>query len=129
MSSDESRERHCSAPPALSGTALIAAADGEADEAILAHLRTCPACSARVARIRALQARLLRNLYRLHCPSSDILVDYCQGLLDPFQRAAVVHHISLCPHCAAEVALLTRAAPPAELVGVGAFGHVSVPLT
>lgn len=129
MSSDERDEGPCTATPALSSTALIAAADGEADEAILAHLRACPHCAARVADLRALQARLRKRLYRLHCPSSDVLVDYCQGLLDPFQRAAVTHHLGICPHCAAELALLERGAPLSDLAALGAFGHLGVPLT
>jgi anti-sigma factor RsiW len=128
MSSDESRDQGCSAPPALGGLALIAAADGEADEATREHLQSCPHCAARVAQIRRLQARLLRRLYRLHCPSSGVLVDYCQGLLDPFQRAAVSHHLALCPHCAAELNLLQRAELMADAVGVGPRGRVGVSL-
>ena len=128
MTSDESREQVCTTAPALSGTALIAAADGEADETTLAHLRACPHCAARVAQIRSLERRLLRRLYRLHCPSTDVLVDYCQGLLDPYQRAAVVHHLALCPHCVAEVAQLERGGPVADAVGMGALGRLGVPL-
>lgn len=119
MSIDEGLEESCATPPALSGIALIAAADGEADEGTLAHLRECPTCSARVMQLRAVQARLRQRLYRLHCPSSDLLVDYCQGLVDPFQRAALAHHIATCPHCSAEVTLLERGAPVAEVVGYG----------
>jgi anti-sigma factor RsiW len=118
MSIDEGWEEGCTAPPALSGVALIAAADGEADEATLAHLRACPACNDRVMQLRAMQARLRSRLYRLRCPSTDLLVDYCQGLIDPFQRAALAHHIAGCPHCSAEMALLERGAM-AEVAGYG----------
>lgn len=129
MSSDESRARICADPPALGGNALMAAADGEADEATLAHLRACPHCAARVARLRALQQELLRRLYRLHCPSSDLLVDYCQGLLDPFQRTAVAHHLALCPHCAAELALLERGGGSADKpLAFGGSRTTGVPL-
>jgi anti-sigma factor RsiW len=126
MSSDESREPRCSAPPALSGLALLAAADGEADDATIEHLRACPHCAAQFEQVRRLQARLLRRLYRLHCPRSDLLVDYCQGLLDPFQRTAITHHLAVCPHCTHEVALLERSAPMVEVVGYGAFGRATV---
>lgn len=126
MSIDESREYGCTTPPALSGSALIAAADGEADEATLAHLRECPHCATRVSQIRAFQARLTRRLYRLECASSQTLVDYCQGLLDPFQRTALTHHLAVCHHCAAEVALLERNAPLVERTGYGSFGRASV---
>ena len=126
MSIDESREHGCTTPPALSGSALIAAADGEADEAMLAHLRECPHCAARVAQTRALQTRLTRRLYRLECASSETLVDYCQGLLNPSQRAALAQHLAVCHHCVAEVALLERSAPLVERLGYGAFGRASV---
>jgi anti-sigma factor RsiW len=126
MSIDKSREQGCATPPALSGSALIAAADGEADETTRAHLAECPHCAAHLAHIRTLQARLTRRLFRLHCPGSELLVDYCQGLLDPYQRTALTHHLAICPHCAAEVALLERSAPMAEMIGYGAFGRASV---
>jgi anti-sigma factor RsiW len=110
MNIEEIGDGCCASSPALSGVDVIAAADGEADEATMAHVHACPACAARVAQIRTLQARLRHQLYRLHCPSSDLLVDYCQGLLDPYQRAALIHHLAICPHCMAEVALLERGA-------------------
>jgi anti-sigma factor RsiW len=119
MSIDEGLEAACVTSAPLNSIAVIAAADGEANEATLAHLRECPACAARVMQLRKVQSRLRRWLYRLHCPSSDLLVDYCQGLIDPFQRAALAHHIALCPHCSAEVALLERGAPTADIVGYG----------
>jgi anti-sigma factor RsiW len=117
MSTEESWEEGCHEPSAPSPTALIAAADGEADEATLAHVRACPHCAAEVAQMRLFQARLRRRLYRLYCPTSDVLMDYCQGLLDPYQCLAVVQHVALCPHCTDELALLERAAPAAEVVG------------
>jgi anti-sigma factor RsiW len=126
MSSDESQEPSCAAPPALSGIAVMAAADGEADEHVLAHLRSCPSCTARVRQLRALQRQLLAQLYRATCPRSELLVDYCQGLLDPFERAAVTHHLALCPHCAAELALLERAAPVSDSLAVSAIGRATL---
>lgn len=117
MSTEESWDEGCGEPSAPSATALIAAADGEADEATLAHVRACPHCAEQVAQLRLLQARLRRRLYRLYCPTSDVLMDYCQGLLDPYQGFAVVQHVALCPHCMGELALLERAAPAVEVVG------------
>jgi hypothetical protein len=117
MSTEESWDEGCSEPSAPSATALIAAADGEADEATLDHVRACPHCADQVAALRLFQARLRRRLYRLYCPTSDTLMDYCQGLLDPYQDLSVIQHVVLCPHCAAELALLERAAPAAEVVG------------
>ncbi|NTU80180.1 MAG: hypothetical protein HGA45_12365 [Chloroflexales bacterium] len=126
MSIEERLQDGCATPPG--DNALMAAADGEADEATLAHLRSCPSCASRVAEIRAFQARLRLRLYRLYCPASDILVDYCQGFLDPYQRAAVTHHLGLCPHCAAELVLMERAAPLAEAFGYPAPSLVIMPL-
>lgn len=128
MSIEESMQEGCTAPLAPSGTALMAAADGEPDEATLAHLQSCPHCASRVAELRDLQARMRRRLYRLFCPSSDVLVDYCQGLLDPYQRAALTHHLALCPHCMAEIAMMERAAPLAEAVGYPVPSLVIMPL-
>lgn len=128
MSDEEIWEEGCSRPPALSGNLLIAAADGEADEATLAHLRACPHCAARVGQFRMLQARLRRRLYRLYCPTSDVLVDYCQGLLDPYHRAAVSHHLAICPHCANEIALMERSAPHLDGLGLSIPARLIVPL-
>lgn len=125
MTSNEEWEQRCACPPPLSSSALIAAADGEADEATLSHLQRCPVCMARVMHVRALQAYLLRRLYRLHCPPTDTLVDYCQGLLDPRGAAVVSHHLAICPHCAAEVQLLQEGPTLAQAVGRG--GRILVP--
>jgi anti-sigma factor ChrR (cupin superfamily) len=46
-------------------------------------------------------------LYRVNCPPTQVLVDYCQGLLEPRLYAAIAHHIALCPHCAHEIEWLT----------------------
>lgn len=128
MSIEQSRDAGCDLPATPSAIALMAAADGEADEATLAHLQTCPHCAEQVAQLRGLQARMRRRLFRLYCPTSDALMDYCQGLLDPYQRAALAHHVALCPYCASELALLERAAPLAEVVGQPLRPRMIVPL-
>jgi anti-sigma factor RsiW len=92
----------------LSDRALIAALDKEADEEILEHLRICPSCSGRVQQLRRLQQALRARLYRLLCPSSEVLVDYHLGLLGWEQRKYVAHHIAQCPHCVRELDLLAR---------------------
>lgn len=129
MSTDEGWEEGCSAPPAPSGLALIAAADGEGDDATLAHLQACPHCAERVAQLQLLQARLRRRVYRLFCPDTDTLIDYCQGLIDPHQRAALTHHLAICPYCSDELSLLEHSAPAADVIGYGSFGRVSAPLS
>lgn len=128
MEIEDSRGQGCVCPPGLGGNAVIAAADGEADEATLAHLRVCPSCAEQVERVRDVQRRLRRQLYRLFCPATDVLVDYCQGLLDPYQRAAVTHHLAICQHCAGELALLERAGPPLDTGGPPALARLATRL-
>ncbi|NJM08254.1 hypothetical protein HC891_21870 [Candidatus Gracilibacteria bacterium] len=108
MDADENWDEGCICPPALSSSVLVAASDGDADESTLAHLHSCPHCARRVERLVAMQRRMQREFYRLFCPSTDVLVDYCQGLLDLTQRARVAHHIACCALCAEEVALLEQ---------------------
>jgi anti-sigma factor ChrR (cupin superfamily) len=63
-----------------------------------------------------------RELYRLFCPTSDVLVDYCHGLLDLSQRARVAHHVACCVLCAEEVALLEQdASLPLVTIGLEAM--------
>lgn len=130
MSIEEIWDEGCTLPSAPSAVALIAAADGEADQATLAHLQICPHCAVQVARLRTLQARLRRRLYRLYCPTSEELMDHCQGLLDAHRQASLVQHLALCPHCAAEIALLERigTVPLAEVVGHPMRPGLIVPL-
>jgi anti-sigma factor RsiW len=109
MLKTEGQEGECICPPGISSDAVIAAVDGEADPETLNHLCACPHCAARVERVRALQRRLRHKLYRLQCPTTQVLVDYCQGLLDPHQHALITHHLALCPHCAGEVRILMSA--------------------
>ena len=98
----------CSHPPALSNVALLAVIDNEADTDVINHLDSCAFCSERAASFAELQQFLRAQLYRLFCPSSDLLIDYQQGLLRGEQRSAIAQHLSTCPHCAREVALVEQ---------------------
>lgn len=123
---DEGQETGCVAPPGLSNSAFMAAVDGEIDAQIQAHLEICPSCAAQVRKMRTFQRRLHLRLYRLFCPTTDVLVDYCQGLLDPYQRAQITHHIALCPHCASEVALMEALDPvPDHVAPRGALVYMA----
>jgi anti-sigma factor RsiW len=108
MNHEQSREEECLAPPALCDTAIMAAVDGESNAETLEHLRKCPYCKQRVEQYQTLQRGLLQQLYRLWCPSTAQLIDYAQGMLDPTQQAALNHHLHICPHCAAELALIEQ---------------------
>lgn len=87
---------------------IVAAIDGEADETTLEYLRTHPEYAHEIELMRELQTRLRVRLYRLFCPSSDMLRDYQSGLLTEEQHRAIAEHVALCPHCAAELGLLTN---------------------
>lgn len=128
MSIEECWDEGCSVSSGPRASDLVAAADGEADEATMAHVRSCPHCAARVAQLKTMQSRLRWRLFRLGCPASDQLMDYCQGLLDPYQRAALVQHLAVCPHCSAELALLERATPLADALGFGPRARLLMPL-
>lgn len=95
----------------LSGSEIIAAADGEASEDTVAHLRHCALCRQRVATLRNVQQALRRRLYRALCPTTEQLIDYCQGMLSPDQQALLAHHIAACPYCRAEVDLMMQRDP------------------
>ncbi|MEI8307847.1 MAG: hypothetical protein WCF99_12365 [Chloroflexales bacterium] len=115
MTIDQGWDEGCVAAPGLSGVAVVAAADGEIDEPTRAHLQMCPHCATRVRQMRQLQTRLRRQFYRLFCPTTDLLVDYCQGLLDPYQRTIVAHHLATCPCCTSEVALMESIEPLSDV--------------
>jgi hypothetical protein len=114
----------CSKPPALGELALIAAVDGEADEATVAHLRACQHCATRAREFADLQGLLRKRLYRMFCPTSEDLAAFHQGMLDHDQRKSVSDHVNDCPHCSRELRLLTEAlglppptrSPPAPAV-------------
>ena len=100
----------CSHPPALSDLALIAAIDGEANDDVIAHLRVCRYCAKRADDFAELQRLLRKQLYRVLCPSSDELLAFHQGWLDDDKTTQIQNHLSMCPHCAADLRLLVEAA-------------------
>lgn len=101
-------EDGCIAATPPSELALMAAADGEADEATAAHLNECPVCAQRVAALRLFEARLRRQFYRLFCPPTETLLEYRQGWLNPDERRWISGHLAICPHCAHELTLIER---------------------
>jgi|HigsolmetaAR202D_1030399.scaffolds.fasta_scaffold19929_2 hypothetical protein len=100
----------CNCPPALDELALIAAIDGEADEATRQHLRKCPYCASRAQTFDQLQRALRQRLFRIFCPSSEDLAAYQQGWLDAEKRAIVKQHLLKCPLCAQEQQILHQVA-------------------
>jgi hypothetical protein len=104
----------CRRPPSPSEIDLIAVVDGEAEEAVIAHLRDCPHCAQRARDFDELQQLLRQRLYRILCPSSDDLLAYRQGWLDEQRTSDLRVHLRDCPHCGSELRLLDEAAgaPP-----------------
>lgn len=96
----------CVRPPEVTEAELIAAIDGEADSATLAHLASCPHCAARARSIGQFQDHLRHTLFRQCCPPPETLGDYHFGLLKPARRRAIAAHLATCPHCTRELAEL-----------------------
>jgi anti-sigma factor RsiW len=98
----------CAMPPELQDRELLAYLQGEADDAVEAHLQKCPGCRQRARALAGLQARLTARLYRVECPTPHELGEYHLGLLPSEQAAALGQHLDRCLHCAAEVAQLAE---------------------
>jgi hypothetical protein len=94
----------CITSPALEDIEIAKYVDGEADEAVIAHIKECPFCRERASRWTLLQNRLKKQLYRVDCPSPMELGDYHLRLLAAPQMLLVAQHVQGCPLCRREVA-------------------------
>jgi anti-sigma factor RsiW len=86
----------------------MAYVDGVAGEAVVRHIRRCPACAHRVQALAGIGAALASNLYRHTCSEPDHLIAYHQGELEGNEKLVVAQHLRQCPHCARELAGLAR---------------------
>lgn len=86
----------------------MAYVDGVAGEAVVQHVRRCPACARQVQALAGLEAALASNLYRRTCPESDQLIAYHQGELEGNEKLVIAQHLRQCPHCARELAGLAH---------------------
>ena len=86
----------------------MAYVDGTADQAVIEHVRRCPACARQARELAALQATLTARLYRASCPKPDQLIAYQRGDLRGNEKLTVAQHLRQCPHCAREMAVLTH---------------------
>jgi hypothetical protein len=96
----------CITSPALDDTEIISYVEGEADDAIVAHIKKCPYCAERASQMTLFQNRLRARLYRSTCPSSMALGDLHLGLLPDSQKLVVAQHVRECPHCRRDLAEL-----------------------
>ena len=105
----------CIHPSEIQESDLMAYVDGTADEAVVQHIRRCPACARQAEALATLQATLTAKLYRFSCPTPDQLIAYQQSELRGSEKLVVVQHLRQCPHCARELAALARE----ERMGLG----------
>src|SRR6476619_5406343 len=96
----------CITSPALDDTQIISYVEGEADDAVLAHMREGAYCSERANHCTLLQNDLRKQLYRINCPTPMEIGDYHLGLLPAPQALVVAQHVRECPFCRREVAEL-----------------------
>lgn len=96
-------------PRSIDDLALISVIDGDADANIIAHIRSCSHCGSRMRELIALHCVLSKRLYRALCPSSDELVIYQQGWIEYRRSSTISEHVKVCPHCAADLRLLSEA--------------------
>ncbi|MBK9943518.1 MAG: hypothetical protein IPP13_18085 [Kouleothrix sp.] len=96
----------CIEAHALDDLALIAAIDGEAEPAVVEHLRICGYCAARAQHYAELQGLLRRQFFRMFCPSGDTLIAFYEGTLAAAQHCHLQAHLAECPHCARELRFL-----------------------
>lgn len=111
----------CITSPALDSVKIAMYVDGEADEAVIAHIKECTYCRERARQWTLLQNRLKKQSYRMNCPTPMELGDYHLGLLPAPQALVVSQHLRDCLLCKREVAVLedflTGLTPETSLLG------------
>jgi hypothetical protein len=98
----------CIDPTEINEGDLMAYVDGMADQAVIEHVRRCPACARQAQELARLQATLTARLYRASCPTPDRLIAYQRGELRGNEKLTVAQHLRQCPHCARELAALAH---------------------
>lgn len=97
----------CANNPPLDDVELLMTLDGEASREVEMHVSQCPQCQERAAQLAAAQRLAAVRLFRAACPSALELGEYHLGILPAAKTIAVQQHVTLCPHCAEELAQLT----------------------
>ena len=98
----------CEFPPELDDYRILTYLDGEAGSGVADHLKVCPHCRAKAARLQRMEGYLAAAAYRRSCPTPDELGEYQLGLLKRKRAAGITAHLEVdrCPHCAREMAQL-----------------------
>lgn len=111
----------CISSPALDNTQILSFVEGEADDAIVTHIRECPYCRERAQQWTRLQKRLKKQFYRVSCPTPMELGDYHLGLMPDNQKLVVAQHLRECPLCRREMTelqdFLTDPGPETSFLG------------
>lgn len=111
----------CITSPALDNVEIAMYVDGEADEAVVAHIQQCPFCTERARQWILSQNRLRKQSYRVNCPTPMELGDYHLGYLPDPQELVIARHLQECALCRREVAVLEdflgNLAPETGLLG------------
>lgn len=112
----------CSFPPPPNEDQLSAALDGDAAEND--HFERCPACAARLRLALDIEGKLVNELYRADCPSSQQLGDYHLGMLGQSNERYIERHLNMCALCHSELeelrVYLTAGVPAPKAVAVPA---------
>lgn len=96
----------CITSPALDNVEIAMYVDGEADEAVIAHIQQCPFCSERARQWTLLQNSLRKQSYRINCPTPMKLGEYHLGYLPDPQELVIAGHLRECLLCKREIAAL-----------------------
>ena len=111
----------CITSPALDDTQIVSYVEGEADDAVVAHIKKCPFCSERANRWARLQNGLRKQFYRVDCPTPVELGDYHLGLLPASQALVLAQHLRECSLCRREVTeledFLMEVGPEVDFLG------------
>ncbi len=99
----------CSEPGTIRDEELLAYLAGDRVRPVVQqHLARCQSCSVKLADFRRFERSLTRKLYRLGCPSNQVLGEYQLGMLSNEQASSVELHLSTCVLCSVEIASLSQ---------------------
>jgi len=94
---------NCISSPQLNDSDLLAYGDGLANSAVTEHIRQCPHCRQKAARLARLQEQLTTHLFRVACPAPEDIGEFHAEMLPPNRRAEIAQHLGECPHCVLEL--------------------------
>lgn len=97
-------KERCINPDEIAEGDLVAYMHGAASPQVNAHIQRCAYCAQQAEELKAVDAGLLRLVYRTTCPSAETLTAFAMDQLSAVERLQVAAHLRTCPHCAEEVA-------------------------